>query len=183
MFKRSDGKRRRSKRSKRCKSLLGKKIGINIHEGIYANKSQAIAVAYSQIRKKHPSCRRILGKKSRKSRRRSKKIMDGEQINGTRDNGLLSEQQKQDFLHIFEDNNYKFFNSITLKSSTSPVGAALNSVNKIYIKKDNNENVWFTYNHHHSPLTNSGFSINIISGYELADLQPLPAGIEPVFEF
>lgn len=70
MFKRSDGKRRRksrSKRSKRCKSLLGRKIGINIHEGIYANKAQAIAVAYSQVRKKHPSCRRILrSKKSRK---------------------------------------------------------------------------------------------------------------------
>jgi hypothetical protein len=68
--KRSDGKRSRksrSKRSKRCRSLLGKKIGINIHEGIYANKAQAIAVAYSQIRKRYPSCRRILrSKKSRK---------------------------------------------------------------------------------------------------------------------
>jgi hypothetical protein len=64
-------KRRRSKRSKRCKSLLGKKIGINIHEGIYANKAQAIAVAYSQVRKRHPSCRRILSKKkSKKSKRR-----------------------------------------------------------------------------------------------------------------
>jgi hypothetical protein len=81
MFKRSDGKRRRksrSKRSKRCRSLLGKKIGINIHEGIYANKAQAIAVAYSQVRKRYPSCRRILGKKSKKRMRRSKrKIMDG----------------------------------------------------------------------------------------------------------
>jgi hypothetical protein len=70
MNKRSDGKRRRksrSKRSKRCRSLLGKKIGINIHERIYANKAQAIEVAYSQVRKKHPSCRRILrSKKSRK---------------------------------------------------------------------------------------------------------------------
>ena len=67
MFKKSDGKRRRSKRSKRCRSLLGRKIGINIHEGIYANKEQAVAVAYSQVRKRHPSCRRILrSKKSRK---------------------------------------------------------------------------------------------------------------------
>jgi hypothetical protein len=66
MNKRSDGKRR-SKRSKRCRSLLGKKIGINIREGIYANKAQAIAVAYSQVRKRYPSCRRILrSKKSRK---------------------------------------------------------------------------------------------------------------------
>ena len=81
MNKRSDGKRRRrsrSKRSKRCKALLGKKIGINIHEGIYTNKAQAIAVAYSQVRKRYPSCRRILGKKSKKRMRRSKrKIMDG----------------------------------------------------------------------------------------------------------
>ena len=72
MFKRSDGKRRRksrSKRSKRCKSLLGRKIGINIHEGIYANKEQAIAVAYSQVRKRHPSCRRILSKKKKSKRR------------------------------------------------------------------------------------------------------------------
>ena len=68
MNKRSHGKRSRSKRSKRCKTLLSKKIGINIHEGIYANKAQAIAVAYSQIRKKHPSCRKILGKKSKKTK-------------------------------------------------------------------------------------------------------------------
>jgi hypothetical protein len=58
--------------------MFYKKIGINIHEGIYTNKAQAIAVAYSQVRKKHPSCRRILGKKSKKRMRRSKrKIMDG----------------------------------------------------------------------------------------------------------
>ena len=76
MFK-SDGKRRRrsrSKRSKRCKALLGKKIGINIHERIYANKAQAIAVAYSQVRKRHPSCRRILGKKSKKSKKSKRKF-------------------------------------------------------------------------------------------------------------
>jgi hypothetical protein len=51
MNKRSDGKRRRksrSKRSKRCKALLGKKIGINIHEGIYANKAQAIILKFAK---------------------------------------------------------------------------------------------------------------------------------------
>jgi hypothetical protein len=110
MNKRSDGKRRRksrSKRSKRCKSLLSRKIGINIHEGIYANKAQAIAVAYSQVRKRHPSCRRILGKKSRRrsKRRRSKRrIMDGLQIVGTGNNGFLSENQKTEFRNIFQDN-------------------------------------------------------------------------------
>jgi hypothetical protein len=112
MNKRSDGRRRkskrRSKRSKRCRSLLGKKIGINIREGIYANKAQAIAVAYSQVRKRHPSCRRILGKKRRSKRRsirRSKrKIMDGsEQIVGTENNGLLNDVQKQIFQNIFPD--------------------------------------------------------------------------------
>ena len=108
MNKRSDGRRRkskrRSKRSKRCKSLLGKKIGINIHEGIYANKAQAqaIAVAYSQIRKKHPSCRRILrSKKSRKSRRRSirRRSMDG--VQGTGDNGYLTPEEQNAFKDLF----------------------------------------------------------------------------------
>ena len=70
--KRSDGKRK--SRRQRCNALLGKKIGINISEGIYKNKSQAVAVAYSQVRKKHPSCRRIFGK-SRSKRRRSKRRM------------------------------------------------------------------------------------------------------------
>jgi predicted polyphosphate/ATP-dependent NAD kinase len=62
-------------------ALLGKKIGINIHEGIYANKAQAIAVAYSQVRKRHPSCRRILGKKSRRRSMR-RRINDGVQGTG-----------------------------------------------------------------------------------------------------
>ena len=61
--------KRRSKKSKRrsskCKKYLQKKIGINISEfknGLYVSKSQAIAVAYSQVRKKHPSCRRVIKK-------------------------------------------------------------------------------------------------------------------------
>lgn len=83
MFK-SDGKKRRSKR---CRTLLGKKY----------YKSQ------SQVRS---SCRRILVKKSRKTKRRSirrskRKIMDGsEQIVGTGNNGLLNDEQKQIFQNI-----------------------------------------------------------------------------------
>ena len=95
MFKRSDGKRRRksrSKRSKRCKSLLSKKIGINIHEGIYDNKAQAIAVAYSQVRKRYPSCRRILGKKS--LRRSKRTIMDGVSLSDDEMKKLLQKSIK-----------------------------------------------------------------------------------------
>ena len=78
MYQKSDGKRRSRRRSvsskrRKCNALLSKKVGINIHEGIYKNKSQAIAVAYSQVRKRHPSCRRILGKGMKRSMRRSKK--------------------------------------------------------------------------------------------------------------
>lgn len=71
---RSDGKRRSvSSKRRRCNALLSKKIGINISEGIYKNKSQAAAVAYSQVRKKHPSCRRIFGKSKRRSMKRKSK--------------------------------------------------------------------------------------------------------------
>lgn len=103
MFKKSDGKRRRksrSKRSKRCKSLLSRKIGINIHEGIYANKEQAIAVAYSQVRKRHPSCRRILGKKRRRSMRR--RINDG--VQGTGENNYLTIDEQNAFKDLFQLN-------------------------------------------------------------------------------
>jgi hypothetical protein len=71
-------KQRRSKRrSKRipskCKEYLSKKIAINIREGIYASNAQAIAVAYSQVSKKHPSCKRVLRKKSKRSPKSSPK--------------------------------------------------------------------------------------------------------------
>jgi hypothetical protein len=65
-------KRRKSKSRKRkskCVKYLQKKIGINMKElknGLYVSRSQAIAVAYSQVRKKHPSCKRILKKSKRK---------------------------------------------------------------------------------------------------------------------
>jgi hypothetical protein len=35
---------------------LGKKIAINLSEGKYVSREQAIAVAYSQIRKAYPEC-------------------------------------------------------------------------------------------------------------------------------
>jgi hypothetical protein len=61
----SKSKSKRRSRSSKCKKYLQKKIGINISEfknGLYISKSQAIAVAYSQVRKKHPSCRRVIKK-------------------------------------------------------------------------------------------------------------------------
>jgi hypothetical protein len=122
----------------------------------------------------------LLSKKSRKTRRRSKKRMDGVQINGLL-NGLLNDEQKQQFRNIFQDDKYKFFKSITLKGIyTSPAGAAHKIINDIYIKKDNDSN--FTYNKH-DYYTIISFSIDIISGYELADPQPSPAGFEPNFDF
>jgi hypothetical protein len=44
----------------RCKSALNDKIKINMreyNEGKYANRKQAIAIAYSQINKKYPQCK------------------------------------------------------------------------------------------------------------------------------
>lgn len=62
--KRSTTKRRSRKRMymtiTRCKNALKEKIKINMREynnGKYANRKQAIAVAYSQIYKKYPQCK------------------------------------------------------------------------------------------------------------------------------
>jgi hypothetical protein len=44
----------------RCKSALKEKIKINMREynnGKYANRKQAIAIAYSQIKRKYPQCK------------------------------------------------------------------------------------------------------------------------------
>ena len=44
---------------KHCKQLLQKKIQINIEEykkGWWVSPKQAVAVSYSQIRKKYPEC-------------------------------------------------------------------------------------------------------------------------------
>ena len=64
-----DGKRRKSRRrsKSKCKKYLQKKIGINMNEfktGRYKSRSQAIAVSYKQVGKKHPACKRLLRKKS-----------------------------------------------------------------------------------------------------------------------
>lgn len=72
--KRKTSKKRSYKRSSstRCKNLLKKKIEINIKEykkGRYVSRAQAVAVSYSQIKKKHPSCRRSLVRR-KKSRSR-----------------------------------------------------------------------------------------------------------------
>jgi len=58
--------RKRSNRKSRCQKLLSRKISINMKEKRYKSRAQAIAVAYAQVRKKHPSCRRVLKKSSRK---------------------------------------------------------------------------------------------------------------------
>ena len=68
-YRKSDGKRRSI-----CKDYLGKKIGININEGIYKSRAQAIAVAYSQVAKKYPHCRSILRIRSKKKSKRKSHI-------------------------------------------------------------------------------------------------------------
>jgi len=68
--KRRSSKRRSSKRSKKsvymkldCNAELKEKIKINTREynnGKYSSRKQAIAVAYSQIKKKYPQCKEQL---------------------------------------------------------------------------------------------------------------------------
>lgn len=61
----------KSKLSEKCKKFLKKKISINMREykqGRFSSRAQAIAVSYSQMRKKYPEC---AGSKSQR-RRRSK---------------------------------------------------------------------------------------------------------------
>ena len=42
-----------------CKKKLQRKIKKNIKEDIFVSRSQAVAVAYSQINKKYPYCKRF----------------------------------------------------------------------------------------------------------------------------
>ena len=72
-MRKSRRKSRKSRSSGKCSMYLNRKIGINISEfktGRYKSPSQAVAVAYSQVRKEHPACNRMFPKirKSRKSR-------------------------------------------------------------------------------------------------------------------
>jgi hypothetical protein len=65
--------RKNSSRSRsKCRQRLSRKIAINMRERRYSSPSQAIAVAYAQIRKRYPQCSRALSRSSRKrsSRRR-----------------------------------------------------------------------------------------------------------------
>ena len=67
--------RRKSSRrspSKKCREHLQKKIRINMAEyksGRYSSRAQAVAVSYAQVRKKYPSCKRSLSRKSTKKRK------------------------------------------------------------------------------------------------------------------
>lgn len=75
--KKSDGQRRlrKSKSKSKCKNYLRKKIAINMEEfkkKRFVSPAQAIAVAYSQVRKKHPACKRMLNKT--KLKKNSKKM-------------------------------------------------------------------------------------------------------------
>ena len=56
--------RKSPKRKSLCKQRLSKQIAENIKEGRFVSKQQAIAVAYSQVQKKYPHCKRYLKKKS-----------------------------------------------------------------------------------------------------------------------
>jgi len=50
----------------KCKTYLEQKIALNLAEfkkGNYNSRQQAIAVAYSQVKKEHPRCKRFLEKK------------------------------------------------------------------------------------------------------------------------
>jgi hypothetical protein len=65
-------KRSRRLSSKKCKDHLQKKIRINMGEyksGRYSSRAQAVAVSYAQVKKKYPSCKRYLSRKSNKKRK------------------------------------------------------------------------------------------------------------------
>lgn len=67
--------KRRSPKEVICRKKLSAKIGININEykqGRYKSPSQAVAVSYSQVKKKYPDCTKYLKKSVRKSRKNKK---------------------------------------------------------------------------------------------------------------
>ena len=68
-------KRRISSKRDLCRQKLSSKIGININEykqGRYVSPAQAVAVSYSQVKKKYPDCVKYLKKSVRKSRKNKK---------------------------------------------------------------------------------------------------------------
>ena len=61
-----------NKLEKNCKKKLANKIKINMKEykdGIWTSPEQAIAVSYSQISQSYPKCKKVLKKKSKKSKK------------------------------------------------------------------------------------------------------------------
>lgn len=70
-YKNSKKKSKRGSLKKTCRTKLSDKIKINMKEYKKGNKRiisplQAIAIAYSQIKKKYPKCSRILKRKTKK---------------------------------------------------------------------------------------------------------------------
>jgi hypothetical protein len=52
-----------------CRALVSGKVKVNMeeyHGGRYASPQQAIAVSYSQVQKKYPSCKRYLKRSVKK---------------------------------------------------------------------------------------------------------------------
>jgi hypothetical protein len=57
--------RPRMSQKKKCEAAVKRKISINMKEykaGRFASPKQAVAVSYSQVRKKSPACRRYIRK-------------------------------------------------------------------------------------------------------------------------
>ncbi len=48
-----------------CQKRVSEKIAINMREGKYKSQKQAIAVAYSQVRKMSPACDRFLKRQNK----------------------------------------------------------------------------------------------------------------------
>ena len=69
---------------KSCRDMLSSKIAINMREyknGRFKSPKQAIAVAYAQVLKQSPGCKRVLSRKTKsrktlktKSRKNTKKL-------------------------------------------------------------------------------------------------------------
>lgn len=59
---------RKSTLKQKCQRWVSNKIAINMKEykaGKFKSPKQAIAVAYSQVLKKHPECKRVMKRKSK----------------------------------------------------------------------------------------------------------------------
>lgn len=107
--------------SRKCRLYLGHKIATNIHEGIYKSRKQAIAVAYNQMGKMFPKCKRPnpKGDGNNKVIRAKTKLCDQkEKINKRNQCHLESilfgnkfddEFEHTDAFKILKINKYKFY--------------------------------------------------------------------------